>query len=123
MTELGNRVHLFAHSSEKERLNRLFAETLGLTVMSIPAPGADEPVLLYRFGNGASISVEFTQDVPHSGATRSGAWLELVVDDPETVMKKVLEAGMERMHFIGNDHFYFQAPGGQVFRITGPAQP
>jgi hypothetical protein len=123
MTELGNRVHLFAHSSEKEPLNRLFAEMLGLTVMSIPAPGAEEPVLLYRFSNGASISVEFTQEAPHSGATRGGAWLELVVDDPDTVTKQVLEAGLERVRFSGNDHFYFQAPGGQVFRITGPARP
>jgi hypothetical protein len=123
VTELSNRVHLFAHSSEKEPLNRLFAETLGLSRVDLTAPGGDEPVLLYRFSNGASISVEFTQEIPHSGATRSGAWLELVVDDAETVKKQVLEAGLERVQFIGNDHFYFQAPGGQVFRITGPARP
>lgn len=123
MTDLANNVHLFAHPSEKDGLNFLFTQILGLPdCVSHDAPGYDEPVLAYRFTNGAMLSVEFTKDAPHSGAISRGAWLEIVVDDPESVRKDVLDAGMQRVPFMGNDHFYFQAPGGQVLRIVGPGQ-
>ncbi|MHB8469520.1 MAG: hypothetical protein ACYDCH_07195 [Gaiellaceae bacterium] len=120
MTELSNQAHLFAHPSEREPLNYLFTEILGLAAgMSIDAPGYDEPVLAYRFANGASISVEFTQQLPHGGETSRGAWLELVVDDPGAVRRAVLDAGLQRVESTGNEHFYFEAPNGQVFRIAG----
>jgi hypothetical protein len=119
MTALSNRVHLFAHPSEREALNSLFTEILDLPAgVSHDAPGYDEPVLVYEFANGASISVEFTQEAPHDGNVSRGAWLELVADEFELVKQKVLNAGLRRVDFLGNDHFYFEAPGGQVLRIV-----
>jgi len=123
MAALSNRVHLFAHPSERDALNRTLTEILELpAAVSLDAPGYEEPVLVYNFANGASISVEFTLKSPHGGAVSRGAWLELVVDDPETLKRKVLEAGLQRVEFMGNDFFYFAARGGQVFRIVGPDQ-
>ena len=120
MTELSSQIHLFAHPSEREALDGLFTAVLGLAAgVSHDAPGYDEPVLAYRFANGAWISVEFTKPAPHGGEISRGAWLELVVDDQDTVKERVLQAGMQRVQYMGNDHFYFQAPGGQVFRIVG----
>lgn len=123
MTDLSNRVHLFAHPSERDELDRLFVEILGLPAgVSLDAPGYDEPVRVYRFTNGASLSVEFTRKTPHDGEVSHGAWLEIVVDDPEAVKKMVPEAGLRRIDFQGNNYFYFQAPGGQVFRIINQDQ-
>ena len=123
MTDLSNRVHLFAHPSEREELDRLFTEILTLPAgLSLDAPGYDEPVRVYAFTNGASISVEFTRKTPHDGDVSRGAWLEIVVDDPEEVKKKVQQAGLRQVDFQGNDYFYFQAPGGQVFRIVDQDQ-
>ena len=123
MPDLSNRVHLFAHPSERDQLDRLFTELLGLPAgVSLDAPGDDEPVRIYRFTNGASISVEFTLETPHDGEASRGAWLELILNDAEAVKKKVLEAGLQEVDFQGNDYFYFSAPGGQVFRIIDPEQ-
>jgi hypothetical protein len=118
MTDLSNRVHLFAHPTERDELDTLFTEILGLPAgVSLDAPGYDEPVRVYGFTNGASISVEFTLQTPHDGEVSRGAWLELVVDDREEVEHRVLEAGLRPIEFAGNDYVYFEAPGGQVFRI------
>ena len=118
MTDLSNRVHLFAHPSHRDELDRLFTEILGLPpAASLDPPGYDEPVLVYRFTDGASLSVEFTPPSPHESRVSRGAWLELVVDGAVEMKKRVLEAGLPSVPFDGNDHFYFEAPGGQVFRI------
>jgi hypothetical protein len=123
MTDLSNRVHLFAHPSHRDEVDRLFTEILGLpTAASLDPPGYDEPVLVYRFTNGASLSVEFTLASPHDGRVSRGAWLELVVDDLEEMKRRVLEAGLPPVQFAGNDHFYFESPGGQVFRIIDRTQ-
>jgi hypothetical protein len=66
--------------------------------------------------------VEFTLPTRHDGEVSRGAWLELVVDDVERMKKRVLEAGLPRIEFSGNDHFYFEAPGGQVLRIIARNQ-
>jgi hypothetical protein len=124
MTGLSNRVHLFAHPNERDELDRLLTEILGLQAgVSLDAPGYDEPVRIYRFPNGGSISVEFTRETPHDGQVSRGAWLELVVDDVEPAKEKVLAAGLRPVEFEGNDFFYFEAPGGQVFRIIDQDQP
>ena len=118
MIDLSTRVHLFANPSDRDELDRLFTEILGLPAgVSLDARGYEEPVRVYRFTNGASISVEFTLENAHDGEVSRGAWLELVVDDLEMVKSKVLKAGLRQIDFQGNDYFYLEAPGGQVFRI------
>jgi len=39
-------------------------------------------------------------------------------DDPPALKKRVLDAGLPAVKYLGNDHFYFAAPGGQVLRIV-----
>jgi hypothetical protein len=117
---LTRRVHLFAHTSDRAGLEQLFGEILGLgPPLQLEPHGYAEAVDVYRFPNGASISIEFTLPQPRNNDDRLGAWLELLVDDPETVQRNVLDAGFPRVPFIGNEYFYFRAPGGQVFRVLG----
>ena len=103
MVALSNRVHTYARLDRKEKLIDFFTNILGCEI--VPAP-----VLVFAFSNGASLSVDFTEDALDEQQARRGAWLEL--------REKVLAAGLHRIEFSGNNYFYFQAPGGQVFRIA-----
>ena|SRR5579884_4162168 len=111
MVALSNRVHTYARPNSKEKLIDFFTNILGCEVLP-------SPVLAFAFSNGASLSVEFTEDALDERQARWGAWLELKTDDATGLREKVLAAGLPRVEFSGNNYFYFQAPGGQVFRIA-----
>jgi hypothetical protein len=119
MIALSNRVHTFARPNSKEKLTAFFTTVLGCEVLvSADAPGLPTPVSAFAFANGAALSVEFTEDALDEQQARRGAWLELQTDDPAGLTKKILEAGLPKVEYFGNDYFYFQAPGGQVLRIA-----
>jgi hypothetical protein len=44
-------------------------------------PGIAEPMLLVRFPDGGSLSIEFTDQAPDDDSPRLGAWLELRAED------------------------------------------
>jgi hypothetical protein len=50
-------------------------------------------------------------------------WLDLRVDRPEELKEKILKFGVTTIDYPRDqDHFYFQAPGGQVFRLVSSAE-
>ena len=119
MIALSNRVHIFARPNVKDKLAEFFTDILDCELLvSADAPGLPAPVLAFAFSNGASLSVEFTEDALNEKQARRGAWLELRTDDSSALRKKILDAGLPRVEYLGNDYFYFQAPGGQVLRIA-----
>jgi hypothetical protein len=119
MIALSNRVHLFARPNTKERLVEFFSDTLGCgPATAFDLPGDMMPVLVFRFPNGASLSVEFTEEAPEEAPLHRGAWLELVTDDSSELKNRILGAGLPRVEYHGSDFFYFKAPGGQVMRIA-----
>ncbi len=123
MIALSNSVHLFAHPNSKEKLAAFFTDILGYKVLvGSDAPGLPTPVMAVKFANGAALSVEFTEDALDEQQARRGAWLELKSDDAAALKEKVLAAGLSRVHYPGNDYFYFQAPGGQVLRIVATTE-
>ncbi len=119
MIALSDRVHMFARPNAKERLVEFFLNTLGCgPALSVDAPGRATPILVFEFPNGASLSVEFTEDAPEESKVHRGVWLEVVTDDASELKRKILEAGLPQVEYLGSDYFYFQAPGGQVMRIA-----
>ena len=46
-------------------------------------------------------------------------FLEIKSDNVEEMSRKILESGLVRKLDVPDPHFYFQAPGGQVFRLVG----
>lgn len=119
MIALSNRVHIFAHPNNSEKLIAFFTNILGFKVLtSSDAPGLPTQVIAIVFSSGASLSVEFTEDALDERQARCGAWFELRTDEADALKKKVLDAGLSRVEYLGNDFFYFQAPGGQVMRIV-----
>ena len=113
MLVLSSRVHTYARPAVKESLTEFFAQILEAEV--IPLPGTS--MLAFRFADGSSYSVEFTEDALDEQQARRGAWLELQTDNPEALKKKVLEAGLPQVEYV-TGRFYFQAPGGQIWGIV-----
>ena len=46
-------------------------------------------------------------------------WLEIKSDKVEELNQKILESGLVRKLDIPDPHLYFQAPGGQCWRLVG----
>jgi hypothetical protein len=59
-------------------------------------PRIAEPMLVIRFPNSGSLSIEFTDQAPDDDHPRLGAWLELRTEDPIAVMHAALDAGLPR---------------------------
>jgi hypothetical protein len=119
MIALSNSIHLYARPDMKGRLLEFFTNVLGLeAVASADAVGSPEPMYAFIFANGASLSVEFTQDALSDQQAQRGAWLELRTDDAVGLQEKVQTFGLKRVVHPYTPFFYIQAPGGQVFRIV-----
>ena len=59
--------------------------------------------------------------------SQRGGWFEvdlaeLRAPQPEALKTRILEFGIEEVPFWDKEHFYFQAPGGQVFRLVGKTE-
>ncbi len=123
MIALGNRAHILARPHVKDQLESCFTTVLGCGAPArLDAPGLREPILAFRFPSGGSLSVEFTEDALDEQQARRGAWLEVRVDDPAALRKKVLEAGLPQVKYSATDRFYFVVPGGQVLGIVAAGQ-
>jgi len=119
MIALSNSIHIYARPDTKEQLLAFFTSILGLqAVESADAVGSPEPIYAFAFSNGASLSVEFTQDALSDQQAQRGAWLELRTDDAVGLQQKVQAFGLKRVIHPYTPFFYIQAPGGQVFRIV-----
>jgi hypothetical protein len=119
MIALNNRVHIVARPGAKDQLVRCFSTVLGCGAPArLPVPGLPEPILAFRFPDGGSLSVEFTEDALDERRARRGAWLEVQTDDPAALKRKILEAGLTQVPHIASDTFYFVVPGGQVMAIV-----
>jgi hypothetical protein len=119
MIALNNSIHIYARPDMKEQFLEFFTGMLGLeAVASLDAVGSPEPIYAFVFSNGASLSVEFTEDSLSDQQAQRGAWLELRTDDAAGLQRSVLAAGLPRVTHPYTPFFYIQAPGGQVFRIV-----
>jgi hypothetical protein len=46
------------------------------------------------------------------------AWLEIKTSDVQAVKRRLVEFGVKEVEYSDKSRFYFQAPGGQVFRLA-----
>ena len=54
--------------------------------------------------------------------TARSIWLEIESDNVESMRKTILESGLTRVIDMPDSHFYFQAPGGQCFKLVGAGE-
>ena len=128
MSGLGARVHLFVRPESRERFVALFRDVLDCTVAELDF-GMGRPILLVRFGDGSSFSVETSElaqaepanDALADDSALRGAWLEFRTGDLAGYTRRLAAAGIPQFRHPGSSHTYFSAPGGQVFRLLDDA--
>ena len=120
MSSLSSRVHTYARPETRESMISFYTDVLGCEALAsgdVKDPSVS--IVAFRFSNGSSLSVEFTSDALDEAQARRGAWVEVRCDNASDVQRRIIDAGLPTIRYAVNDHFYFQAPGGQVMRIVG----
>jgi len=116
MTSIGNHMKLNVHKSLRDRVRRFYLNVLKCTSMPAPARNLD----LFCFANGFVLGVFFCEqaDILSEEDHLKAPWLEIKAKDVEDVKRRLVEFGVTEVDYQDKSRFYFQAPGGQVFRLA-----
>ncbi len=82
-------------------------------------PGGPEHTEVSRFANGCSIVVHYSDAALRESELKKSIGLELVTDNTAQLERKIQAFGIQPFDYFDKDHFYLQAPGGQVLRVAG----
>ena len=125
MIRFGTHFLLTIRRGERERVRAFYNTLLGCKLHSSDdiTEKIPEHVDIFEFPGGEMLGVQFIDDgapALSNGDHRLAAWMEVASDDVEGLKQQLLEFGVEEItDFWDKGHFYFHAPGGQVFRIVG----
>ncbi len=110
---LGENSKSAARVSQRKRIQEFYRDVLGCKVV------VKEGVDIVWLGDNFHIGYRYEESALTDEEMLKSIWLELRVGDPEGLKKKILDFGIVEIDFWDKEHFYFQAPGGQVFRLVG----
>jgi len=110
---IGNHSKIVARHADQERIRAFYRGVLGCTLTK-----ESKDVDYIQFHEGFFIAVLYQDVVPSAEVLRQSIWLELRSDDPTRTRTQILDFGVTEIPIPGAEHLYFQAPGGQVFRLV-----
>jgi catechol 2,3-dioxygenase-like lactoylglutathione lyase family enzyme len=109
---LGNHMAVFAARSEQDRIRKFYCEVLGCKVKvetdEVDRFQLDDIHFVFVYQDTALAADDFLKAI----------YLELKTDNPEETRQRILAFGVKQLD-IPDPHLYFQAPGGQVFKLVG----
>ncbi len=112
---VGNHASVRVPRSAQDGIRRFYRDVLGGTFTE---QGDDKDVL--RLGDNFFIPFLYG-DFPDESdflRTAKAVWLELKSDNVDEMRRKILDFGVLKLD-VPDEHLYFQAPGGQVWRLVG----
>ena len=115
MAKLGANLRCVADNEHRDAIAGFYVEVFGADALH-PTPDLD----VYALG-GSNIGVYFVADgtaLTPQQHENFGTWIEIVVDDAEAVTTALKARGHAPLDYHDREHAYFQAPGGQVFRLA-----
>jgi catechol 2,3-dioxygenase-like lactoylglutathione lyase family enzyme len=110
LVHLGENSKLTALPSKRKQVLKFYRDVLGCEQT--------------RKSEGVDIGSDFYLGVVYDEAALSlqdrmkSIWLELETADPDALKPSILDFGIAEIEYCDKEHFYFQAPGGQVFRLA-----
>jgi hypothetical protein len=116
-TIIGNHLKMHLPYSVRERASRFYVELLGCRKLSdLPYPNVD----LFEFEGGFVLGLFFSDEGEALSEREQvkATWMEIKTDDPMALKEKLIGFGVREVEFEDQSRFYFQAPGGPVFRIA-----
>ncbi len=111
---MGNHSKIVARPAEQDRIRSFYRDLLGCTLTK-----QTKDIDYIRFQDGFFIAVLYQDAVASPDELRQAIWLELRTDEPAALRDKIIAFGVHSIEMPGAEHLYFQAPGGQVFRVVG----
>lgn len=114
---LGEHSKLTANPGERDRVRKFYTQVLGC-----PATKESEKIDIFRIGTDFSMGVVYDDFALSAADGLKSIWLELRTPEPKALKARILEFGIQQVPFWDKEHFYFQAPGGQVFRLAGKTE-
>jgi len=112
---LGNHSSVIVPRQDRDNIRKFYCDVLGGRITK-----AEDERDFLRLGEDFYL-VFLYGDVPDASEflrTARSVWLEIKSDDVEAMRRKILDFGVRRLE-IPDPHLYFQAPGGQCFRLVG----
>jgi len=114
---LGANSKIAAPRWERERIQTFYRDVLGCPVDA--KPQADLIWLRPDFYLG----VVYEDPAVGESQLLKAIWLELRAECPEELKERILTFGVTTIDYPRDmEHFYFQAPGGQVFRLVSNSE-
>ena len=110
----GNHASVIVSRKDRDSICKFYCDVLGGTITR-----AEEERDFIRLGE--NFIVFLYGDVPDASdfiRTPRAVWLEIKTDNIEEMTKKILDFGVTRLD-VPDPHLYFQAPGGQCWRLVG----
>src|SRR5271165_2394515 len=103
--------------AERARVRAFYRDLSGCS-MTKKSDRAD----FFKIGDTFYLGVIYDDSAQSAKDRMQSIWLELRTDHPEQLKQKILQFGIPEIQYWDKEHFYFQAPGGQVFRLAGTGQ-
>jgi catechol 2,3-dioxygenase-like lactoylglutathione lyase family enzyme len=112
---LGNHAAVVVPRAEQDRIRRFYRDVLGCEIIRETDQKDD-----FRMEGNFYIGVLYeSEGVALDGNGFSKAiYLELKASNVEAMRQKIVAFGVKVLE-MQDPHLYFQAPGGQVFRLVG----
>ena len=114
---VGNHAAVVVPRQDQDKVRRFYCDVLGFRPTRTTS---DKDDLQLGDGNYFHLSILYGDVEDASEFLRSGRsiYLEIKSDDVDTMRQSIIDAGVTVMQ-LPDPHLYFQAPGGQVFRLVG----
>ncbi len=112
----GNHSSVLVPQRDRDSIRKFYCDVLGGRITK-----ADPERDFVRLGDNFYI-VFLYGDVPDQSEflrTARSVWLEIKSDNVGEMGRKILDSGLVRRLEVPDPHLYFQAPGGQCFRLVG----
>ncbi len=116
---VGNHMSVIVPRHDRASIRKFYCDVLGDTITK-----ADPDRDFFRLGEDFYVVLygdldDAVDDVSEFLRTARAVWLEIKSDNAEEMSRKILESGLVRKLDVPDPHLYFQAPGGQCWRLVG----
>jgi hypothetical protein len=115
MAQIGLNYRLTVANTLRQQTRALYEGVLGASVKS-PRPDIE----IFTFTNGSGIGVFYVD--PGLALTPEqhlkAIWLEFEVEHEKATVAKLEVLGIRAFEYFDKAHKFFQAPGGQAFRLA-----
>ncbi|TMI87889.1 MAG: VOC family protein [Bacteroidetes bacterium] len=110
----GNHSSVIVPRKDRDNIRKFYCDVLGGKIMK----EEDERDFLHLGENFIGFLYGNVPDESEFLRTARAMWLEIKSDNVEEMTKKILDFGVRKLD-VPDPHLYFQAPGGQCWRLVG----